>query len=101
MVLAMVIPYTYRENDDASTRRLLWKQFLDRSDLPSELRGDEDVIIKEGYWTNRRGMALMRSTIMPRGNNDNDDNDANINDGDGGDGGGIRAVAVVCLCHGC
>ena len=53
------------------------------------------MIIKEGYWTNRRGMALMTSTMMPR-KNYNDD--ANKIDGDGRGGGGIRAV--VCLCHG-
>ncbi|KAL3809412.1 hypothetical protein ACHAXA_009156 [Cyclostephanos tholiformis] len=69
----------------------IWTEFLDRDDLPRQLRESDGVIIEEGYWINRRGMALMTSTMTPETNNDDDDDGVN-------DGSGIRAV--VCLCHG-
>ncbi|KAL3816952.1 hypothetical protein ACHAXA_001780 [Cyclostephanos tholiformis] len=91
-VLAVIVPYSYRENDDALSRRILWTEFLDRDDLPRQLRESDGVTIEEGYWINRRGMALMTSTMTPETNDDDDDDDG------GNDGSGIRAV--VCLCHG-
>ena len=78
-VLAIVVPYSFRENDCAESRRRLWSEFLSRTDLPDQLRCP-DVDIEEGYWTNDRGMALMTSTMTPKN--------------------GAEIRAVVCLCHG-
>ena len=77
--LAVVVPYSFRENDCAESRRRQWSEFLSRTDLPDLLRCP-DVEIEEGYWTNDRGMALMTSTMTPKN--------------------GAEIRAVVCLCHG-
>ncbi|KAL3800223.1 hypothetical protein ACHAW5_009230 [Stephanodiscus triporus] len=113
--LAMIVPYSFRENDDAESRRRMWTEFMkNRRDddgllLPDGLLGrddhdyddaDDGIDVTEGYWTNRRGMALMTSIMAPRRRrrrNGDDDGDADARDVDDV---GDDVRAVVCLCHG-
>ena len=58
---------SFRINDSGEARRRLWKKFLERDDLPEELKCN-DVVLEERYWTNNRGMSLLTSTMVPKGN---------------------------------
>jgi alpha-beta hydrolase superfamily lysophospholipase len=68
-VLAVLVPYSLRENDDALSRRRLWNDFIKNKNNeqrhPKEVYCD-DVICQEAYWINERGMALLTSTMMPK-----------------------------------
>jgi acylglycerol lipase len=68
-VLAVLVPYSLRENDDALSRRRLWNDFIknkkNEQRHPKEVYCD-DVICQEAYWINERGMALLTSTMMPK-----------------------------------
>ncbi|KAL3800806.1 hypothetical protein HJC23_001643 [Cyclotella cryptica] len=50
----------------------------ERDDLPAELQCN-DVVLKEGYWTNSRGSCLFTSIMTPKSG---------------------QTIAVVCFCHG-
>jgi len=79
--LSRLLPYFYRENDDATARRKLWKKFEQQSDncLDSWKNLHPDVVLNEKYWVNERGLCLLTSTMVPK--------DQPIS-------------CVVCYCHG-
>ena len=82
-VLSQFLPYMLRVNDDPESRRRFYREFQKRQDpqIPEEWRATpEDIILKERYWVNDRGMCLMTTTIEPADKRK------------------IRAVA--CFCHG-
>mmetsp|Transcript_4697 Transcript_4697/g.9076 ORF Transcript_4697/g.9076 Transcript_4697/m.9076 type:complete len:380 (-) Transcript_4697:455-1594(-) len=78
-ILAIFVPYVFRDNDDGESRRRLWVEFLKKDDLPEELKC-KDVDMEENYWVNDRGMALLTSTMVPKNN--------------------APIRGVICLCHG-
>ena len=55
-IASKLIPYTFRENDDAATRRELYSRFLqDEDNLPEKfIQRFKKVNIEESYWTNER-----------------------------------------------
>lgn len=54
-VVSKLVPYSFRENDDASTRRQLFAQFSMQDDLPEEFKNVPDHIrLVESYWVNSR-----------------------------------------------
>eukprot|EP00562_Extubocellulus_spinifer_P023243 CAMPEP_0178626470 /NCGR_PEP_ID=MMETSP0698-20121128/8415_1 /TAXON_ID=265572 /ORGANISM="Extubocellulus spinifer, Strain CCMP396" /LENGTH=347 /DNA_ID=CAMNT_0020265675 /DNA_START=71 /DNA_END=1116 /DNA_ORIENTATION=+ len=82
-VLSQFLPYMLRVNDDPESRRRFYREFQKRQDpkIPEEWRTTpKDIILKERYWVNDRGMCLMTTTIEPADKRK------------------IRAVA--CFCHG-
>lgn len=47
--------YSWRVNDDPTSRRRLFKEFRERADLPAAYRlTDEEVVVDERYWVNER-----------------------------------------------
>mmetsp|Transcript_35826 Transcript_35826/g.73265 ORF Transcript_35826/g.73265 Transcript_35826/m.73265 type:complete len:384 (-) Transcript_35826:410-1561(-) len=80
-ILSQMIPYTFRVNDDAESRRRFWKEFTQREDFPQELRETpDDIVIEENYWQNNRGMCLLTCIMIPSDSS--------------------KIKAVVCCCHG-
>lgn len=55
-IASKLIPYTFRENDDAAMRRELYSQFVqDEDHLPDKfVQRFQTVNIEESYWTNER-----------------------------------------------
>lgn len=79
-LLSILVPYSWRINDDPTTRRRLYKEFRERTDLPEAYRlTDEEVVVKEKYWVNERGMCLQTATLVPKNQ---------------------EVKAVLCFCHG-
>eukprot|EP00804_Cyclotella_cryptica_P016438 CCRYP_004676-RC/>CCRYP_004676-RC protein AED:0.27 eAED:0.27 QI:62/1/1/1/0.83/0.71/7/2540/217 len=78
LLLASCVPKMFFERDHAEHRRRLYRDFLKRDDLPAELQCN-DVVLKEGYWTNSRGSCLFTSIMTPKSG---------------------QTIAVVCFCHG-
>jgi len=80
-VLSRLIPYTFRVNDDGESRRKFHREFKQRTNTPKDFRiVPDDIVMKERYWVNERGMCLLTVTIEPAKPSD------------------IKAVA--CFCHG-
>jgi len=57
LLLAKLLPYCYRVNDDAVSRRKFWRQFEQYGN--NEWNGilkpnPEEVTLKESYWINQR-----------------------------------------------
>lgn len=98
-----IIPYCFRENDMASSRRQLFQQFLDfhtnstsgmkekqHESLTKELTVPEEYIrlrsslssiqLEQSYWTNSRGMLLNTIIMTPPSS--------------------IPIQSVICYCHG-
>ena len=60
-IASKLIPYSFRENDDAATRRELYKQFCQEEDLPERFKDiDNFVNVEESYWTNARYVPTYR-----------------------------------------
>ncbi|GAX25256.1 hypothetical protein FisN_5Lh338 [Fistulifera solaris] len=79
-MVSKLIPYSFRVNDDAASRRTLFAEFTKRDDLPDEFKQlPSHILLEESYWVNSRGMALCTTTMTPKNKP-------------------IRAV--VCFCHG-
>jgi hypothetical protein len=52
---SMFIPYCFRENDNAETRRKLFAEFSKEPDLPLDFRRTpEDILLEESFWVNQR-----------------------------------------------
>lgn len=79
IVLALIAPSLFFENDSAEGRRRLYKLFLKHGDLPEAMKC-KDVDLEESYWTNSRGILLATSILRPKA--------------------GTPIKAVVCFCHG-
>jgi len=79
ILLALIAPSLFFENDSAEGRRRLYKLFLRYGDLPEAMKCN-DVDLEEHYWTNSRGMLLATSILRPKA--------------------GTPIKAVVCFCHG-
>lgn len=79
ILLAIIAPNLFLENDSAEGRRRLYKLFMKRDDLPEAIKCN-NVDLEEAYWTNSRGMLLATSILRPKA--------------------GIPIKAVVCFCHG-
>ena len=52
-ILAVIVPYSFRDNDTGEQRRRLWAEFLKKDGLPEELQC-KDVELEERYWVNDR-----------------------------------------------
>jgi acylglycerol lipase len=79
-LLSILVPYSWRVNDDPTSRRRLFKEFRERDDLPAAYRlTDGEVVIDERYWVNERGMCLQTATLVPKNQ---------------------EIKAVLCFCHG-
>ena len=79
ILLALIAPTLFFENDSSEGRRRLYKLFLKHGDLPEAMKCS-DVDLEEDYWTNSRGMLLATSIMRPKE--------------------GTPIKAVVCFCHG-
>jgi len=79
IILALIAPSLFFENDSSEGRRRLYRLFLKRGDLPEAMKCN-DVDLEEDYWTNSRGMLLATSILRPMA--------------------GTPIKAVVCFCHG-
>lgn len=67
-VLSQLLPYMLRVNDDPESRRRFYREFQKRQDpkIPDEwINTPKDIVLKERYWVNDRGMCLMTTTIEP------------------------------------
>ena len=54
-IASKLIPYSFRVNDSATTRRHLFQRFKEEEDLPDDFRIVPDHIhLEESYWTNSR-----------------------------------------------
>lgn len=52
---SMLVPYCFRENDNAETRRKLFAEFSRELDLPSDFRRTpDDILLEESFWVNAR-----------------------------------------------
>lgn len=50
-----LVPYSFRVNDDASTRRQLFAEFAQQDDLPEEFKTvPPHIQLRESYWVNAR-----------------------------------------------
>jgi|UPI0005819F66 alpha-beta hydrolase superfamily lysophospholipase len=79
-LLSKLVPFSFRVNDDAATRRQLFQRFGQQEDLPERFRNvPETIRLEESYWVNARGMVLATSIMIPKKT-------------------AIRSV--VCFCHG-
>ena len=65
IVLALIAPSLFFENDSAEGRRRLYKLFLKHGDLPEAMKC-KDVDLEEGYWTNSRGILQATSILRPK-----------------------------------
>eukprot|EP00984_Skeletonema_dohrnii_P033223 scaffold29063_cov67-Skeletonema_dohrnii-CCMP3373.AAC.2 len=65
ILLALIAPSLFFENDPAEGRRRLYKLFLRYGDLPEAMKCN-DVDLEENYWTNSRGMLLATSILRPK-----------------------------------
>lgn len=80
-ILSQLIPYSFRVNDDGESRRKFHRELERRKDAPKEwLNNPDDIVMKERYWVNERGMCLLTTTMEP------------VNSSE--------IKAVVCFCHG-
>ena len=57
IVLALIAPSLFFENDSAEGRRRLYKLFLKHGDFPEAMKC-KDVDLEESYWRNSRGMLV-------------------------------------------
>jgi len=81
-LLSYSIPHIFRINDNGGSRRTLWNSWALEEERPEEWKPkniSKNMILKEDYWINKRGMVLSTSTMMPKSG---------------------ESKAVVCLCHG-
>jgi len=64
-IASKLIPYTFRENDDAAMRRELYSQFVqDEDHLPDKfVQRFQRVDIEESYWTNERCVPSIHSVL--------------------------------------
>jgi hypothetical protein len=54
-VASKLVPYSFRVNDDATTRRQLFAEFSREDDLPEEFKHvPSHVKLEESYWVNGR-----------------------------------------------
>ena len=54
-IVSLIIPYSYRTNDDATTRRQYFTKFENEDQVSAHLRAlPADVKLEERYWTNPR-----------------------------------------------
>lgn len=80
-LLSRLIPYTFRVNDDGESRRKFHRELEQRQNAPKEWRfPPDDIVMKERFWVNERGMCLLTTTLEPVKSSE------------------IKAVA--CFCHG-
>lgn len=61
-----LISYSFRVNDDASTRRQMLAEFGRDEEQPDYFRNiPNNIQLKESYWVNQRGMVLFSSLMTP------------------------------------
>lgn len=54
-VVSKIIPYSFRSNDDAVTRRTLFAEFTRQEDLPESFKSvPKSIQLEESYWVNNR-----------------------------------------------
>ena len=83
LFLSQFLPYSLRVNDDPESRRLFYREFQKRENrsIPKEWRKTpDDIVIKERYRVNERGMCLMTTRLEPSDRS--------------------KIKAVACFCHG-
>ena len=79
-VASLVIPYSYRVNDEAAARRMMVHKFMQEDQISKDRSVlHENVDLQSGYWMNQRGLLLHTNTMTPKHK---------------------PAKAVVCFCHG-
>mmetsp|Transcript_9908 Transcript_9908/g.14309 ORF Transcript_9908/g.14309 Transcript_9908/m.14309 type:complete len:390 (-) Transcript_9908:94-1263(-) len=86
-ILYQIIPYSFREGDDAAERRKQWNDYLNEVKFNpdyKDLQGivfpnSSEVQLDESYWVNPRGLCLHTSVMRPANG---------------------EVKAVVCCCHG-
>lgn len=60
-IASKLIPYSFRENDDAVVRRQLFAQFAQDEDHPERFRNIHKYVnLEESYWTNERYVFSKR-----------------------------------------
>jgi len=80
LLLAKLLPYMYRANDDAVARRKTWNEWEKSDRCPKIFKQTPpDFDIFERYWVNSRGMCIFTTMTVPKNGN---------------------FKAIVCSCHG-
>jgi hypothetical protein len=82
ILASLVIPYSFRVNDDGATRRVMMQQFLENDHGAIRRRNafpTNKVELTSSFWKNQRGILLHTNVMIPK------DQDVK---------------AVICFCHG-
>jgi hypothetical protein len=62
-LLSKLVPFSFRVNDDAATRRQLFQRFGQQEDLPERFRNvPETIRLEESYWVNARYVYTAKRT---------------------------------------
>ncbi|KAG7355862.1 acylglycerol lipase [Nitzschia inconspicua] len=81
-VASLVVPYSYRVNDDGPSRRLMMQQFLENDPIAikrSNAFPEDKVRLVSSFWKNPRGLLLHSIVMIPKDQ---------------------PVKAVICFCHG-
>jgi hypothetical protein len=64
-IASKLIPYSFRENDDAAVRRILYAKFASQDeDHPERFRNIRKYVnLEESYWTNERYVIVTNTGI--------------------------------------
>ena len=53
--VSVLVPYSFRKNDDPTSRRRMYQEFLRQDGLPASYKfSEKDVRCEENYWVNSR-----------------------------------------------
>lgn len=64
-VCSKLVPYSFRENDNASTRRELFHQFSEEEDLPDRFKNIEKYVnFEESFWVNERYVHIATTDVL-------------------------------------
>ncbi|KAL3936963.1 MAG: hypothetical protein SGARI_002337 [Bacillariaceae sp.] len=83
MIASILIPYSYRINDDGATRRRLMQHFMEHDPIAVQRRKDfpsDQVELTTSWWRNPRGMLQHVNILVPKNQEE--------------------VKAVICYCHG-
>jgi hypothetical protein len=57
--VSVLVPYSFRKNDDPTSRRRMYQEFCSRTDVPACCKFPEkDVVSEKNYWVNARYVRM-------------------------------------------
>jgi Serine aminopeptidase, S33 len=81
-VASLIVPYSYRVNDDGASRRAMMQHFLQNDHIAIKRRKafpENKVQLISSFWKNPRGLLLHTNLMIPKDQ---------------------QVKAVICYCHG-